>query len=65
MDNPIVKTNLAATYETQEQLHKAIEGFSTNGEKAAATLLFMLTWNFCARQFDLAIEEAEDGEPET
>ena len=64
MDNPIVRTNLAATYETQEQLHKAIEGFSTNGEKAAATLLFMLTWNFCARQFDLAIEEANNDREE-
>jgi len=34
-----------------------MENFSTNGERAAATLMFLLTWNFCARQFDLALEE--------
>ena len=59
MDNPIVRTNLAATYETQEELQAVIDRFSTKGEKAAAALMFLLTWNFCARQFDLALEEQE------
>ena len=57
MDNPIVRTNLAATPETQKELHEVMENFSTNGERAAATLMFLLTWNFCARQFELALEE--------
>mgnify|MGYP003661658911 FL=1 len=64
MDNPIVRTNLAATYETQEELQEVIKTFDAPGEQRAAALMFLLTWNFCARQFDLALEEVRDGEDE-
>ena len=59
VEHPLVRTNLAATYETQVDLQAVIDSFSTQGEKAAAALLFLLTWNFCARQFELALEEEE------
>ena len=59
MDNPIVRTNLAATYETQKELQEVIKTFDAPGEQRAAALMFLLTWNFCARQFELALEEEE------